>query len=579
MAAQSLQRLRREDFILLAGFCLVYFAAFVFNPHTLGIHETVHCENIHEMLADGDWIVPHYGGRPWLERPPLPFWITAGFVPVLGDADWVFLLPPVLLATGIVLLVAWMASLWFGRPVALLAGLFLASMDEFLSYACGAEADIFLCFLVTLALALFVRVEFCPEETSEDTRFFGRRPFALLSFFFVLGLTNLAKGLFFGMVLTLLPIAGVLCIRRLTGLRRYVWLWGWLAFATAALPWPLLVYLRNPDVLAFWHADYVYRAVSEETRSVFYYAVNLPWMLMPWTLCAFVGARLTMPGRRHDPEANRGRWFLLLWAVLPPLLLSVPRHKHHHYLLHALAPWSVFAAVGALRLWEWFRQAPRWLSHPLTGFVLVGIPGAVVLWILRGRLPGGAWVVPALAVCWLSCATVLWMAFSWRRAGLAFGTVLTVVCALRLTVDVYEHQFLDHYREDRAFLDQVCRAVPSNKTILVSAQQEGALCGSWWLHYSHGRVHMLHNLTFLRDNRLDPDEVYLILRRRYGPELMRYGTAEVVWESLHSKHQGEPDDRYALYRLHFHPDLVRCSGDVHFTPLQATLRNWGPFLE
>ena len=101
MEAPSPQGLRRQDFVLLAGFCLVYFAAFVFNPHSLGVHETVHCQNTREMLADGDWVVPKKGGEPWLESPPLPQWCTVAVASLFGrcDAEWIVRIGPALVAT------------------------------------------------------------------------------------------------------------------------------------------------------------------------------------------------------------------------------------------------------------------------------------------------------------------------------------------------------------------------------------------------------------------------------------------------------------------------------------------------
>lgn len=137
----------------------------------------------------------------------------------------------------------------------------------------------------------------------------------MLLFFVILGLTNLTKGLFFGTALTLLPVAGFLLTNRLSGLRRFVWLWGWLAYAATALAWPILVYLRYPDALEFWQTDYIYRALSEVARTRWYYFINLPWMLVPWAQFAVVGFWLTRPGRQQ--ESNRGRWFLLCWAFLP----------------------------------------------------------------------------------------------------------------------------------------------------------------------------------------------------------------------------------------------------------------------
>jgi len=41
-------------------------------------------------------------------------------------------------------MVAWLASLWYGRGSGLLSGLILASMWEFYSFAGDPEADMFL---------------------------------------------------------------------------------------------------------------------------------------------------------------------------------------------------------------------------------------------------------------------------------------------------------------------------------------------------------------------------------------------------------------------------------------------------
>src|SRR4051812_19078584 len=88
--------LRRGDFLLLAAYCLALFGFAVLFNRTLTIHETVHCVNIREMRADGDWVIPHYGGRPWLERPPLPFWLTLPVVRLAGDVPAAYRLPPLL---------------------------------------------------------------------------------------------------------------------------------------------------------------------------------------------------------------------------------------------------------------------------------------------------------------------------------------------------------------------------------------------------------------------------------------------------------------------------------------------------
>src|SRR5262249_6091379 len=159
------------------------------------------------------WIVPKYGAAPWLERPPLPQWLTVGFAALAGraDAEWVARTGPMLAGTLTVLLTAWLAAACYGRALGLLSGLGLAAGDEFLRYATLAEADMFLPPIVAAALCLFAHVEsFRPHPPEEGVRFLGRRPWPVLAFFLLIGMTNLAKGLVFGMAMALIPVGGFL---------------------------------------------------------------------------------------------------------------------------------------------------------------------------------------------------------------------------------------------------------------------------------------------------------------------------------------------------------------------------------
>ena len=80
MSTPLSRTLRRGDYLLLAAFCLGLFCFALAFDRSFSTHETIHCVNVREMIADGDWVIPHFGDRPWLERPPLPFWITVPIV-------------------------------------------------------------------------------------------------------------------------------------------------------------------------------------------------------------------------------------------------------------------------------------------------------------------------------------------------------------------------------------------------------------------------------------------------------------------------------------------------------------------
>ena len=525
--------LRLENFALLAVCCCVLSAFPLLFDRTLTTHETVHCQNVREMRADGDLIIPHYGGRPWLERPPLPFWLTIPLVEAVGDQPVTYRLASALVGLGCVLLVGWVASVWYGRSVGLLSGIAMATLRLFFHYALGPEAEIFLCASVLSATALFVHLEFRLRPTpNSEPWLIGRRPWALLAFFAVLGLTNLVKGLFFGDAFVILPAAVFLLWGKkpLSLVRRYVWLPGWLVFVVFGGAWAVAAYLRHPDVVDLWLSDYRGRLDQGFMREpAYYYLMNLPWAIFPWTLLAFVGLAWTW--RQALTQGRTPERFLWCWALVPLVFLSLPNGKHQHYLLPALAPWAILGAVGAVRLWRYLTES----------------------WRLAAT-PRNAWIAA-------SALFVMAAAFSWA-----------VEASPRL-----RH---DRYTADRAFVREVKGAVPQGQTLLV-LDDWGPLDASWLLFHLDGRAQLLHNVTFLLDERLGRDrEVFVVARRHRARALAAFGRCERLFESACSRGEppGEPptDMRLGLYRLRL--EVPRHRGAVYVSPMQATGRAPGPWL-
>src|SRR5262249_32586399 len=271
-------------------------------------------------------------------------WATGPCAALAGRPEqaWAYRGASVLAGMLIVLMTAWMASLWYGRGIGLLAGVIPATRGWSTHYAEAPGCDIFLCLIVTTALALFVRLEFGRGPAAAGERhFLGRRPWEVLGFFILLGLMNSAKGLFFGMFFVLLPVGGYLAWEWNADRRaclRYVWLWGFLAFAVAALAWPVTAYLRHPGILELWKSDYAGRVKGYLDEPPWYYLVLLPWILFPWALPAAVGLWVSRQAvvagwrggeavRREDttspphhlglPSRRSSARFLWCWALLP----------------------------------------------------------------------------------------------------------------------------------------------------------------------------------------------------------------------------------------------------------------------
>ena len=77
---------------------------------------------------------------------------------------------------------------------------------------------------------------------------FGTRPWPVVVFFVLLGMTNLVKGLGFGTAMAAIPIAGWLIWNRdWRRCSKYAWFWGALIFGAILAAWPLAARWR------VWH--------------------------------------------------------------------------------------------------------------------------------------------------------------------------------------------------------------------------------------------------------------------------------------------------------------------------------------
>jgi 4-amino-4-deoxy-L-arabinose transferase-like glycosyltransferase len=576
----SERALRASDYGWLLLLCGALFGFSLVQPRVFTTHETVHCQNVREMFTSGGWFIPTYGGRPWLERPPAPHWLTGICAAVTGgfDHEWSMRLGSILIATLAVLVFAWAVAGCLGRGTGLMSGAVLATTREFAAYAVGPEADIFLASTVTIAGSLFLRMQFGPDAILDGpATFFGRRGPRLLAFFLLLGLTNWMKGPLFGMIFVLLPAGGYfLWSRRAREIRPYLWFWGWLILLAAGASWPVLAYLRYPDITELWAVDYGVRWQSGYIGEPFwYYLVQQPWNLFPWTIGVVVGLAVTARAVRDG--ASPALRFLWCWALLPVAFFSLFKGKHHHYMLSCLAPAAALGAVGTVHLWRKIIDGPAWLRRVWPPLLLVGLPGAVVIAVFGAKIPGPGWVRWA-AVAGMPCVVfaACWSATR-RRGRLAFAGFFALVVAVNCLAYTHRSLYLDSYVADRAFVEEV-KAAAEPRTPLLVVFDEHPLNSSWLLYYLGENARLLHNLTFLRDDRIAAPEAFVVCRQRDESALTEYGVAERVAQSAKARGELSPGDRWTLYRLRFHPHLARMPGDVRISPLQATGRQPGPFL-
>ena len=97
--------------------------------------------------------------------------------------------------------------------------------------------------------------------------------------------------------------------------------------------------------------------------------------------------------------------------------------------------------------------------------------------------------------------------------------------------------------------------------------------------YVRSSAVLLHNLTFLRDERLHQPSVYLITRASDEPKLRELGEPSIVLQSSKTRREKSPADRFTLFRLTFDPHLRRypAPSPDSITTKQAMDRDAGPW--
>ncbi|WP_165224891.1 glycosyltransferase family 39 protein [Aquisphaera insulae] len=360
----------------------------------LTYHEAFVAEGAREIILSGSWWEPRIGGLPWLEKPPLPFWLVAAAGSCRGGIDaTVARLPSALATFALVLGVVLLATRRHGRAVGLLAGAIQATTAWTVLRGRLAEADILLAALVTWTFIAFDGLRGVAdgrEANGANPRSSRLREWRL-AFFGLMGLTTLVKGTGFGAALVAVAVAGVLLWdrdRRTADRLRYAP--GWILAGAMALGWPLAMVVRHgPGVAWLWFLHVAGRFGGGEAHGPFAgeswwaYVPGVLAQALPWTPLAAAGAG---PSLARALRGDRGDRLLWCWAALPMVLVSAASARQAHYAIHAMVPWSIWSAHGVIRMGR--RLADRGWSRPrLLRLGVGGLAGLAAAWGL------GFWLV------------------------------------------------------------------------------------------------------------------------------------------------------------------------------------------
>jgi 4-amino-4-deoxy-L-arabinose transferase-like glycosyltransferase len=332
--------LARERWIYLslaAFLVLVWFATLgsrpLFNPD-----EGRYAEIPREMLASGDWVIPHLNGLDYIEKPPLQFWATALSYRLFGVSEFSARAYTALCALGTVALI-WLlcARLWdqdsANRAAAVLAGMFMFPILGQLM-----TLDMSLTFYMTASAVGFLLAQAEPKS----------RRWMLLAWV-AAALGVLTKGL----VAAAIPVAVLLIYsvysRDFGPWRKLHVAWGLPLFLGISVPWHWLASRRLDDFLQFFfvheHFARYLSPIADRQEPWWFYGVVFLAGTVPWTLPALRAVAFGWRSRGSNDKFSPA-FFLWIWVVFICVFFSLSDSKLMPYILPAMPALAVL--IGTL---------------------------------------------------------------------------------------------------------------------------------------------------------------------------------------------------------------------------------------
>jgi 4-amino-4-deoxy-L-arabinose transferase-like glycosyltransferase len=309
-----------------------------------------------EMVLTGNWTVPTLNQKPFLEEPPLYYASLALVFKIFGVSDKVARIPSAFFAFAAVLVVFFMANLFFGPRVALLSGLILSTSGEYFRVAHWVIVDSALTFFVISALYSFIM-----GYLSETNR---KKVLCYILLYVACTLAFYTKG-FIGIVIPGLGILVFLIIERNFKeiFKMKLWL-GVLIFLAMTLPWfialwqhggaeHLKVFFLHNHLQRFFPSGYAGTisggAASGHHHPFYYYITEFPSGFLPWSLL-LIPVLFHAFSKSDKPGgikllSEKGTLLSKCWFFAGIVFLSIASTKRTLYLMPIFAPFAMLTAA------------------------------------------------------------------------------------------------------------------------------------------------------------------------------------------------------------------------------------------
>src|SRR4051812_34655324 len=266
------------EILMLVVFCGFFFFYRIGAYGLIGADEPRYAQVAREMWERHDWVTPTLWGRLWLEKPALYYWgAILSYKFTGGVSDWAARAGDAAIASLMIFGIYF--TLRRIRPqIALDAALITAAAAAIFGFARGADTD--------MPLAAFFTLGMLAWATWHQMQ----RRIWLALFYFFIGVATLAKGPVAPGLAGLIIILFAAWKREWKLIIRTLWIPGVLIFLATALPWYVLVQMRNPQ----FFGEFILRQnfarfgtnLYQHQKPIWFYIPVLLGSLLPWSVLA-----------------------------------------------------------------------------------------------------------------------------------------------------------------------------------------------------------------------------------------------------------------------------------------------------
>ncbi|RLB71663.1 MAG: glycosyltransferase family 39 protein [Deltaproteobacteria bacterium] len=371
--------------------------------------EARYAEIAREMIVSGNYLEPHFNAIKHFHKPPLAYWLTVAGFKIFGlnnfGARFFCVLAAVL---AVFYLYRTACMLLRNEKQALLASYIFSSSLLFLVVSRLASTEIYLVTCVVAAQFYLLR------------QAFGTRGWHNALFYGVfLGLGFAVKGPII-FLFTLLP---GLVAKLFDSHHRHLFSWREVAIASTAfsliaLPWYLIVVIKNPGLLEYFlKVQTVDRVITDRFQRYeppWYFFYIFAVTFFPYTL-------FLLKGLWNWKKLSEQLKPLLLYIALPMLVFSLVKGKHATYILPFYGSCAILTAGMLAR-----DSMPR-LRNLITWLLLLLALAPAIAGFIYPPLRGvSAWLVLAGLVAFI----LWWQIWSVRRRESYWGWIVVLMVFL-----------------------------------------------------------------------------------------------------------------------------------------------------